>query len=132
MTKIKDKENNKGKAANYLWGILIRLLSEFFAEILQTRRECHDVFKVMKEATTKNTLPSKADSTDQKHKQAKAKRIQHHQTNFATNAKGTSLGRREKATTRLLWWLRLYRICLQGRKLRFDPWIRKIPWRRKW
>ena len=31
---------------------------------------------------------------------AKAKRIQHHQTSYATNAKGTSLGRNEKATTR--------------------------------
>ena len=26
--------------------------------------------------------------------------MQHHQTSFATNAKGTSLGRKEKATTR--------------------------------
>ena len=24
------------------------------------------------------------------------------------------------------------RICLQCRRLRFDPWVRKIPWRRKW
>ena len=23
-------------------------------------------------------------------------------------------------------------ICLQCRKPRFDPWVRKIPWRRKW
>ena len=22
--------------------------------------------------------------------------------------------------------------CLQCRRLRFDPWVRKIPWRRKW
>ena len=29
----------------------------------------------------------------------KAKRIQHHQTSFATNAKATSLGRKVKATT---------------------------------
>ena len=28
-------------------------------------------------------------------------------------------------------WLRQYRICLQCR-LRFDSWVRKIPWRRKW
>ena len=24
------------------------------------------------------------------------------------------------------------RICLQCRRLGFDPWVRKIPWRRKW
>ena len=24
------------------------------------------------------------------------------------------------------------RICLQCRRLRFNPWVRKIPWRRKW
>ena len=33
-------------------------------------------------------------------RQAKAERIQHHQTSFTTNAKGTSLGRKEKATSR--------------------------------
>ena len=31
----------------------------------------------------------------------------------------------------LPWWVREYGICLQWR-LRFDPWVRKIPWRRKW
>ena len=29
------------------------------------------------------------------------------------------------------WWLRRYRICLQCRRPGFDPWVRKIPWRRK-
>ena len=29
-------------------------------------------------------------------------------------------------------WLSRSRICLQGRRHRFDPWVRKIPWRRKW
>jgi len=24
------------------------------------------------------------------------------------------------------------RVCLQCRRPRFDPWVRKIPWRRKW
>ena len=32
----------------------------------------------------------------------------------------------------LPWWLRWERICLQCRKPRFDPWVGKIPWRRKW
>ena len=30
----------------------------------------------------------------------------------------------------LPWWLR--RICLQYRRPRFNPWVRKIPWRREW
>ena len=32
----------------------------------------------------------------------------------------------------LPWWLRWWRICLQCRRPRFDPWVMKIPWRRKW
>ena len=32
----------------------------------------------------------------------------------------------------LLWWLRRERICLQCKRPWFDPWVRKILWRRKW
>jgi len=32
----------------------------------------------------------------------------------------------------LLWWLRWQRICLQCRRLGFNSWVRKIPWRREW
>ena len=32
----------------------------------------------------------------------------------------------------LPWGLRRYRFCLQCRRPRFDPWLGKIPWRRKW
>ena len=32
----------------------------------------------------------------------------------------------------LSWWLSWWRICLQSRRLRFDPWVGKIPWRRKY
>ena len=32
----------------------------------------------------------------------------------------------------LPWCLRWYRICLQCRRPGFDPWVGKIPWRRKW
>ena len=34
--------------------------------------------------------------------------------------------------TRLLWWLRHKRICLQCRRPEFNPWVGKIPWRRTW
>ena len=32
----------------------------------------------------------------------------------------------------LPWWLRWWRICLQCRRLRFDPWVGKISWWREW
>jgi len=32
----------------------------------------------------------------------------------------------------LRWWLRWYSICLQWRRPGFNPWVRKISWRRKW
>ena len=32
----------------------------------------------------------------------------------------------------LAWWFRWLRICLQCGRPRFDPWMGKIPWRRKW
>ena len=31
-----------------------------------------------------------------------------------------------------LWWLRRSRISLQCRRPGFDPWIRKVPWKREW
>ena len=37
-----------------------------------------------------------------------------------------------RAAIQLPLWLRQLRICLQCRRPRFDPWVRKIPWRRKW
>ena len=32
----------------------------------------------------------------------------------------------------LHWWLRQWRISLQCRKPKLNPWIGKIPWRREW
>ena len=32
----------------------------------------------------------------------------------------------------LPWWLRELRICLPCKRPGFDPWVRKIPWRREW
>ena len=28
------------------------------------------------------------------------------------------------------WWFRWWRTCLQWRRLEYNPWVRKIPWRR--
>ena len=58
------------------------------------------------ETKTKNTLPSKTlfqiRWRNQKlPRQAKAKRIHHHQTSFTTNSKETSLGRKLKRRKRL-------------------------------
>ena len=41
---------------------------------------------------------------------------------------------RSKSQTRLSNWMKWVneRICLQCRRPRFNPWVRKIPWRRKW
>ena len=33
---------------------------------------------------------------------------------------------------RLPWWLRQWSVCLQCRRPGFNPWVGKIPWRRKW
>ena len=35
-------------------------------------------------------------------------------------------------THKLPWWLRRECICLQCGRPGFDPWVGKIPWRRKW
>ena len=53
------------------------------------------------------------------------KGIQSGGKNFINWAKCTLL-------TGLPWCLRLYRVCLQLRRPRFNPWVRKIPWRREW
>ena len=30
------------------------------------------------------------------------------------------------------WWLRGYSVCLECGRPRFNPWVEKFPWRRKW
>ena len=37
-----------------------------------------------------------------------------------------------RAVIGLPWWLRQLRICPQCKRSRFNPWVRKIPWRREW
>ena len=51
MPKVKEKENlksSKRKAVSYLQKTLIRLSADFSMEMLQTRRNWHEIFKVMK------------------------------------------------------------------------------------
>ena len=83
-------------------GTPIRLSADFSTETLQVRRDWHDIFKVMKR---KNLQPKilyparlsfRFDRNQKLSRQAKVKRIQHHQTSFTTNAKGTSLGSKHK------------------------------------
>ena len=38
----------------------------------------------------------------------------------------------QKPCKLLPWWLRGQSICLQCGRPGFDPWVWKIPWRRKW
>ena len=111
LSKIKYKEKilraAREKQQLTYKGIPIRLTADLSAEILQARREWQVVFKVMKgkKPTTKITLPGKdliqIQQRNQKlYKQAKAKRIQNHQTSSTTNAKGISLGRKHKRRKR--------------------------------
>ena len=85
----------------------IRLSADFSTETLQARREWHDIFTVMK---GKNLQPrilyparlslrfdGEIKSFPDKQK---LKRIQHHQTSFTANTKGTSLGRKHKRKKR--------------------------------
>ena len=55
--------------------------------------------KDLQPRTPNNALIQIQQKNQKLYRQGKAKRIQHHQTNFATNTKGTSLGGKEKATT---------------------------------
>ena len=75
------------------------LLADFSAETLQARKETQNTFKVMNWKNLQTRIPNKAliqiRWRNQKlYRQVEARRIQHHQTNFATNAKETSLDRK--------------------------------------
>ena len=80
-------------------GITIRLSADFSVEIMQASRKWHNIYFKWWKGRTYNqeySTPSKAliqiQQRNQKvYRQAKANRIQHHQTSSATNAKGTSL-----------------------------------------
>ena len=83
--------------------IPIRITADLSIETLQARREWQDIFIVMKEKNLQPRLlyPAKIsfkyEGGNQKlYRQAKAERIQHHQTSSSTNAKGSSLDRKHK------------------------------------
>ena len=84
-------------------GTPIRLSADFSTGTLLARREWYDIFKVMKGKNLQpRTLypPRLSFRLDGEIKsfpdKQKLKRIQHHQTSFTTNAKGTSLGRKQE------------------------------------
>ena len=55
---------------------------------------------------------------------------------IATHSSILAPHQKKKAAQRniwgLLWWLRWLNICLQCGRPRFNPWVGKISWRRKW
>ena len=106
MTKIKDKERilkaAREKQQITYKGIPIRLSADFSAETLQARREWQDKLKERKGKILQPRLlyPArisfKLDRNQKLYRQARAKRIQHHQNSFTSNAKGTSLGGKQR------------------------------------
>ena len=82
------------------------LSADFSAETLQARREWQDIFRdEREELTSKNTIPSKTliqiwQRNQKLYRQAKIKRIHHHQTSFTTCTQGTSPGRKHKRKKR--------------------------------
>ena len=57
---------------------------------------------------------------------------QHATCHLATGSQFHSVPRSAAHRTRLAWWLRWKRICLQCRRGGFDPWVGMIPCRKKW
>ena len=110
LSKIKYKEKilkaAREKQQMTYKGSPIRLTADLSAETLQARREWQDIFKVMKGKNLQPTLlyPARIsfrfDGEIKTFTDKQKLRIQHHQTSFTTNAKGTSLGRKHKRRKR--------------------------------
>ena len=84
-------------------GIPIRITADLSIETLQAKREWQDILKVMKEKNLQSRLlyPRRISfkyegEIKSLYRQAKAERIQHHQTSSPTNAKGSSLDRKHR------------------------------------
>ena len=76
------------------------------AETVQGRREWQDIFKVIKEENLQPRLlyPARISfrlDQEKLYRQAKAKRIQHHQVSLTTNGRGVCLGKKHKRRKRL-------------------------------
>ena len=103
---MKDKDKIL-KATREKWqitykGILIWLSANFSTETLQAWNKWHNIFKVMKGKNLQPRILYPARllqiwwRNQKLFRQAKVKRIQHHQTSFTINTAGTSLGRKHK------------------------------------
>ena len=93
-------KSSKGKTTNNTKGIPTRITADLSIETLQARREGQDILKVMKEKNLQPRLlyPARISFKYEGEikRQAKAQRIQHHQTSSPTNAKGSSLDRKHR------------------------------------
>ena len=107
LTKIKHKEQilkaAREKQQITCKGIPIRITADLSIETLQATREWwQDILKVMKENNQQPRLlyPARISFRYERefklYRQAKAERIQHHQTSSSTNAKGSSLDRKHR------------------------------------
>ena len=106
ITKDKDKLlKTREKWQMTYKGILIRLSADFPTETLQTRRERHDIFKVMKGKKLQPRIlyPARLSLLDGEIKSFPAKqKLREFSTSkhFTMNAKGTSLSRKHKTRKR--------------------------------
>ena len=106
LTKIKHKEciskAAREKQQITYKGIPTMITADLSTETLQDRREWQDILKVMEEKNlqpnyyTQQGSHSNMKENQKLYRQAKAERIQHHQTSSSTNAKGSSLDRKHK------------------------------------
>ena len=85
----------------------IRLSVDFSAETLQARREWHDIFKVMKGKNLQPRILCPAKLSFRFNEEIKSftdkQKLREFSTttSFTINAKGTSLGRKEKTTNNI-------------------------------
>ena len=104
LTKIKHKEHilNAAREKQQIThkGIPIRLTADLSIETLQARREWQDILKVMKEENLQPGIlyPARISlkyegEIKKLSRQARARRIQYHQTSSSTNTKGSFLDR---------------------------------------
>ena len=111
MVKVKDKKRSL-KAAREKQRVIykeipIKLSADFSAEILQARKEWHNIFKVLKGKNLQPRIlyPARLSFRIEGEikkllRKAKTKRIHQYKTYPKRNIKGSSLSEKEKAITR--------------------------------